>query len=503
MLGAAVRRQRLVCKTPDPLRAKCEPQSAPPTLDGEDLAAKRQVYLVTLPHPRAPESPCGRRLTSPESLSREQVLEYFRAALAAPVHVDARSVMNGFYVSPLLIGVFQEFHAANEEGEVHAHYHITVKATGSFRFGCCQKALLQRYGIASHWSCTHIGYWSVIRYVAMPSPCKSLKQLDRSPLLWASVGEHPGLDECRHEPTTATALRAKRQRLENAAAEKGKAEPRVSELDLLPILVKTGIRNSSSRLAHLELVEYAKVHCSPTMCAFLFKHRLRLPTLIDDLWQWETVTDVVASAKMTLVQVLEAAAQRPCVCENRWAPFVVGALVANKIPIGPLCFDIHRSLAMGRGATTPVLVLAGTKGGECKSTLFKGLQAVFGCENLFYAPPKGSFPLLGLEKASVCFLDDYRFDQTVLPFSVQCLWFDGSPVPVARPQSQAGQTGHSLYTATAPIFVTTKEQDLHRLALAAQPDECPKQLAGVLLGLPTLVSKRSGTLACRGTAMPR
>ena len=36
---------------------------------------------------------------------------------------------------------------------------------------------------------------------------------------------------------------------------------------------------------------------------------------------------------------------------------------------------------------------------------------------------------------SVVFLNDWRFNAAVLPYSLQCLWYDGSAVPVARPQN--------------------------------------------------------------------
>ena len=90
-------------------------------------------------------------------------------------------------------------------------------------------------------------------------------------------------------------------------------------------------------------------------------------------------------------------------------------------------------------------------------------RAVFGYAYVFANPQKGSFPLLNLEDAKVMFFDEWRFDQSVLPFSTQCLLLDGSPVPVARPQNISGQTGHKLYVGRAPVFVTTKLEDMCRL----------------------------------------
>ena len=63
-------------------------------------------------------------------------------------------------------------HAETADGQDHAHDHVAVLAAASFRFGAVKLALLQRYGLASHWSCTHTGYWSAVRYCCMPSPKK-------------------------------------------------------------------------------------------------------------------------------------------------------------------------------------------------------------------------------------------------------------------------------------------------------------------------------------------
>ena len=89
---------------------------------------------------------------------------------------------------------------------------------------------------------------------------------------------------------------------------------------------------------------------------------------------------------------------------------------------------------------------------------------------MFNIPQGANFPMLGVEHAKVVFLDDWRFDASVLSFGTQCLWFDGSGVPVSRPQNQPGMTGHFLYQGTAPIFVTTKTQDIEELRARAAVD---------------------------------
>ena len=87
----------------------------------------------------------------------------------------------------------------------------------------------------------------------------------------------------------------------------------------------------------------------------------------------------------------------------------------------------------------------------------------------------GNFPLLDLMGAKVAFLDEHRFDPDILSWATQCLWFDGSPVPIGRPQNQPGVVGNTLYKGTAPIFITTKLQDLQRLEYEAQTNPATGQ----------------------------
>ena len=168
-------RRRHVAKGPGPGCLAQEPLPSLPELDAEKAGAKRQVYLVTFPHPRS---------------------------------------------------------AVGLDGAPLAHH--------TFRFASVKKALHDKFGLASHWSCTHTGYWSAVKYCAVPSPKKTHAALDTQPKLWARQGSHPPLHLCCHEPATAAAMSAKRRRAEHDAAEESKADPRFTEYDLWPIVAAMG-----------------------------------------------------------------------------------------------------------------------------------------------------------------------------------------------------------------------------------------------------------------------
>ena len=464
-------RRHTSAKGPDPNRVAQEPLPSPPELEAEDGTSKRQVYLVTFPHPHVAADRRGVPLQAPGMLSREDILGKLLEACAAPIATSPNPQSAPHPVALSAAAVFREFHKADGTAQPFCHYHVAVKAETCFRFAAVKKALQEKFGLATHWSCTHTGYWSPVRYCAVPSPKKTRAVLDPCPLLWSRAGDHPPLHLCCHEPQTATALRAKRQKKEDAAAEASRTEPRITEYELWPIVVESQIKNTpDDRNAHLRFMQYVKSHCSQAVCAYVFKNRARLPNLIDDIWRWELVGDVLTAAEQPLFQSLERASEAPCVCGGAWARFATYTLRINHIDASAVCTAVVHALVAGRSPTTPVVTFAGRTGGEGKSFFLKGLVSVFGTSFVFPTPQHAGFPLHGLESAKLAFLDDFRFVRSPVPLATQCLWFDGSPVSIAKPQNTQGAVSHEVYTGKAPIFITTSIKDLEALARAGDGD---------------------------------
>ena len=113
------------------------------------------------------------------------------------------------------------------------------------------------------------------------------------------------------------------------------------------------------------------------MQSFLLQNRARLSGLIDVIWTWDCVEGHLAVARMARLESMGAAAKAACVCPGLWERHVLQALELKRIDAKHLFQDIH-ALATGRSETTPVIVLAGARGGEGESMLLKGLLPVFG-----------------------------------------------------------------------------------------------------------------------------
>ena len=382
----------------------------------------RSVYLVTLPHPKQTRSECGRTLVAPESMSKKELMQKFLICCQNPVYIDPQGILERWPVPLRRAGLWNELHEIDAAGEVHGHSHLAVLAERVFKFMPVKRALLQRYGLASHWSSAHDGYWSPVRYLSVPSPKKPYASLDHHPELWAAKGKHPPVSECVNPPMTADAIRARRQYAEMKCAEAGKKQPRVSEMDVWPVVVANKIRNTpDSPHADKQLMAWVKNYGTVEMQQFCFKQRAKLKSLIDDIWMWENVENDVQIALQSRMQVLTAAATSPCVCSGAWAAQVAESFRVNGINASELCGDILTSMKCGRSEQVPVIVLAGARGGEGKSMFLKPMLEIFGHEAVFCKPEKGNFPLVDLPGKKVAFLDEWRFDESIISYATQCV----------------------------------------------------------------------------------
>ena len=415
-------------------------------LGEEDACNAKKVYLVTLPHPRQATSQDGHALKKPEAYSREEIVEAFLAA------VDAT---NGPRYSPLIItqmAVFRESHA-----DGHIHYHIAVLGSRQFRYLPVKRQLLQGAGLASHWSCTHTGYHSCVAYGYTPTPRKPLSELDGSPYTWARNSQHPPLEVACQPPVTAKATAERQEYVRRARAEKAKPD-KFEEIDVWPLVVRENILAGPD--APETLMSYAKRTGGHAMVRYCFRNWPKLQELVARCWQIEKVEQYVARAEQSRMQILEAALEAPCICADQWIGCARELLSTNGIDESAWRAAMLHSMRHGRSKGT-LVCHAGHTGNEGKSFLFGPLETVFGEDFVFNSPPKGGFPLLGLDRCRVALLDDWRFNEDIIGYPLQLLWFEGKPIIIARPQNQF--SGHLKYTKDDPIFISTLMEDIRKV----------------------------------------
>ena len=451
---------------------------------GEDCQACREVYLVTIPHTTIDTSREGVPLVAPGTFTRAGLRDAILSCCNNPEYTE-RWMRQHPDVMPQPVQVksmvvFREYHAPDAAGVAHAHFHVALRLGRKARFMPMKRALLSRFGLASNWSCCHTGYWSTVRYGIRATEHKPINALDPAPEAWCADGEHPPLEEAAAEPTTARALEARRVHRVQREGEQGKPEPRVEEIDVWPVIVRSGIRSGpDAPFAAQRLMQYAKSSCSPKMVAWLFKNRDKLPKLIEDVWAWEELDAFLRDAQAPRFERFLAATRWECVCEGRWIRHVMESFVLNRIDVPDLCGSVLEALKLGRSEDLPVVTLVGRHGGEGKSLFLAPLRPMYGLNHVQERPAGGNFSLLGIEGKKLAILDEWTFAAEDPPLPFQLLWLEGKPVPVRQPQNQQGVTGHALFTGSAPIFISAPEESLS--GLSAEAGAAPSGTAAMLM----------------------
>ena len=225
-------------------------------LSAEIPDAKRKVYLITFAHTTRKD------LDAPDKYTRQQIADKVLDACHNPVEYNNRTQP----IDVLKMVVAREPHSSTSSAAGRFHFHVPLLAATSFRFLMVKNALRHKHRLASHWGCSHNGYHTAVSYLVIPSPEKPLRTMDHpNALRWAKDGAHPELLDAAQEPNTASALRARHEGKVKACAEQGKAEARASELDVYPVIVQHGFRNTpDDHNAHKRLIVHLREYPAPS-----------------------------------------------------------------------------------------------------------------------------------------------------------------------------------------------------------------------------------------------
>ena len=153
-------RRRLTVKT----SLKASTQSAivgsvlaldPDANEDRQKLAPKQVFLVTFPHPKQQRSKDGYPLKAPGSMTKSQVLDRLLSSCRSPVYLDAKNIRACPPVPLRMTGVFRELHKETDSCPANPHDHAPLLAYRGFRPWAVKRALLRKYGLATHWSFSH------------------------------------------------------------------------------------------------------------------------------------------------------------------------------------------------------------------------------------------------------------------------------------------------------------------------------------------------------------
>ena len=246
--------------------------------------------------------------------------------------------------------------------------------------------------------------------------------------------------------------------MEKRASGLGRAAPRFQEIDLWPLIVQNSWDPADAAFES-RVLSYAKNKGGSAMLAFCMKHMDELKSIGEKAWKLENAEKDIAQSMKTRLQVLEDQKEKPCSCTEtgKWFRAARALLHANEIAEADLTSSIYQSLAEGRQKGNCV-TLCGKQGNEGKSFVLRPLMSIFPSPATFVTPTSHSFPLLEIDRSWVVFFDDFRFSKSPLSLSQLLLLLEAAPLCVSRPQNQ--HKGHTVWSGTSPVFITTLEDDL-------------------------------------------
>ena len=289
------------------------------------------------------------------------------------------------------------------------HFHVALRLSEKARFLPYAKALLQRHGLASHWSDSHTQWWSAVRYLCVPTETKPA--VDAEPLAWSQDGTPVNLFEASQEPFNAKALKARREKTVLQPAPAGsskrvKTEP-FTKLDFTALVIAEGLETKNAVMA------YVQEKGSAAMQSFVHRHQRRITDFLHEASDWAAATSAAKAEQETDWALLQRLARGTCECGLggcRWWAAACAFFRCNvDIDRQALAAAIRKVVCEGPSKTARVPMLVGpTNAG--KSTIFNPLYTVFGRQAVFNKPKLGaSCPLANLPKGKRFILfDDYR-----------------------------------------------------------------------------------------------
>ena len=401
----------------------------------ESDGKKQRVYLVTISRV-LPDTLQSTDLVDISGFTRQDIAECVRKALQEPVSTGTRGGRprvqdaEGESLVQKLV-VFREQHSTGE-----VHFHVAVKLSHPMRFKMPKETLRKRDKLATHWSCTHSQWWSVVRYGYVATARKPV--VDDSPYIWTASGEELDLFFESQEPFTAKAwLRRHAQHEEDVAAGKPKCKSRFTKMDLTALILEKRIKTKAA------LMEFVQDHGTAAMHSFVNQHQRKLTEYLEDAEEWSQARKTAAAEREAdwdlLCRVAGQACPRGEQCPYRIAAEQIFDRNKHCLSKEELALALRASIQSGPSKTTrTVLIIGPTNTG--KSTLLLPFDKLYGFRNVFHKPALNSrFALRNILKDKrFLFWDDYRpveFAVDTVPVATFLSLFTGLPFEVQVPQS--------------------------------------------------------------------
>ena len=384
--------------------------------------------------------------------------QFFRAGIAKEV-IDAYAIAQP--TNPILyMGVWQESHATpaapDAAEDERTHFHICLKATRCHRFKAVVEELKRR-GIYVRAVSSHQSYWSMARYVCVPSARKPRNELDATPWLsdpneepLGTVTKHPTIANACKIPRTAVPSAAKQHA---AALEEGKVKPQrltkhVQAHNAVTLLGCRTVKKlqrfaareaDAGRPALLDFVLGQKDLRAFILQCLSIQAAANMDSEDEDLLPWDRVV---------------AFAKRPCVCNGTYIPSACAVLTHNGHDPEVYTTAVAKSLQHGPCKRGNVALVGASDAG--KSWLVNPLNEIF--TTLAKPAENSTYPLADIMDYDCVLWSEFNWAkfQKTIGLDDMILWWGGETHRVGVSKSVSPKD-LERDPAHVPVFLTMGE----------------------------------------------
>ena len=185
----------------------------------------------------------------------------------------------------------------------------------------------------------------------------------------------------------------------------------------------------------------------------------------DDIDLINKVNGTYLSSPPDRLQTLANSVYLPCLCKGELGRVNDQILNLNSVDIEKFCAAVLESLV--KGAKKGINVCIVGESGSGKTSILSSLPLIFGHDRVFTTPVSTtSMPLLTLPRASVCLLNDFRYNpQGKLSWNDLLQWWEGLTFKIGLPRNFS--CDDVIYDQAAPVFITTSEKIEHNNPILA------------------------------------
>lgn len=347
------------------------------------------------------------------------------------------------------------------------HYHLALKLDKIQRWLPIKNHLKLHHNITVHFSSEHANYYTAWKYVVKEDGC------------YVESVDHPALADAP-PPRTLAASQAhiERTRMANASLsveetgegshqlendqneipvvctdeneESSRKRARLTSFDVAEAIIYHNIKSRTELLAYAKKQkEYGKTNIAEFV---LNKGQKKVDEILSTAWEMERSQEKLDRARLTRINILEDATSGECVagCDGKWLEIANNILESNGIEKKAFTDAMKDAIENGRGKYRNVMLVGPANCG--KTFLLNPLSVVFNC---FQNPANTNFAWVGAEEAEIIFLNDFRWNQQILPWSDMLLLLEGALVHLPAPKTHFAKD--ISFSKDTPIFCTSKQ----------------------------------------------